>query len=466
MVGRRLASRRTVLKAGGATASALLLAACGATAAPAAQPVAATQAAAAEATVTSAPPATSGEKTKVVLSWWSVGAEADKVYDETLAAAAEGLPDISIEQQIAPWSDFWQKSQTQAAGGVPPDVTLMSVAYVAQYARDGWLRDLNPYIERDAIDMSQYYTSSVDQWRFAEGRRMTGEGNSFCMPVDISGTIFIYNKKIFDEAGVAYPDDTWTWDNIIDVGRQLTMDTTGAGKTDQYGMRIQVSTDMILTMLTWQNGGELFDADYTKSLMNDPKVVEIVEWQVDLIHKHKVSPVPDPAVMVDLWQTGKIGMEYDFQWNLVAWKPITDFVYDIAPLPLGPTGQRITCGEADGMGISGGSKNPDAAWEVLKWMTAPGEQGPEVLLKMGWGPAVKELAYSDTYLKQPGWPANVLEAVKQLDVSRPPYVGLGWMEVFFTAMQAPLEAAWLGEMTPQEACEAGAKAVDEVLARV
>jgi multiple sugar transport system substrate-binding protein len=466
MAGQTRASRRSILKAGGYAASALALAACGATPAPTSQPVAATQAPAAEATATVAPAAASGEKTKVVLAWWSVGAEADKVYDQTLATAAEALPDIAIEQQIAPWADFWQKSQTQAAGGVPPDVTLMSVAYVAQYAKDGWLRDLSPYIERDSVDMTKYYTSAVDQWRFAEGRRMTGEGNSYCMPVDISGTIFIYNKKIFDEAGVAYPDDTWDWDKIVEVGTALTKDTTGAGKPDQYGMRIQVATDMILTMLTWQNDGELFDADYTKSLMSDKKVVEAVQWQVDLIHKHKVSPVPDPAVMVDLWQTGKIGMEYDFQWNLVSWKPITDFGYDIAPLPIGPSGKRITCGEADGMGISGGTKNPDAAWQVLKWMTGPGEKGPEELLRMGWGPAVKELAYSDLYLKQEGWPANVLEAVKQLDQSRPPYVGLGWMEVFFTAMQSPLEAAWLGQMTAQEACDAAAKAVDEVLARV
>ena len=89
-----------------------------------------------------------------------------------------------------------------------------------------------------------------------------------------------------------------------------------------------------------------------------------------------------------------------------------------------------------------------------------------MLLRMGWGQAVKELAYSDLYLKQKGWPANILEAVKQLDVSRPPYVGLGWMEVFFTAMQQPLEAAWIGQMTAKAACEAGAKAVDEVLGRV
>jgi len=260
--------------------------------------------------------------------------------------------------------------------------------------------------------MSKYYTSAFDQWRYAEGRRMAGHGNPFCMPVDISGTIFIHNKKLFDDAGVPYPDGTWNWDKIVEVGGTLTKGPAGA-KPDQYGMRIQVATDMILTMLTWQNDGELFDADYTKSLMNDPKVAEIVEWQVDLIHEHKVSPVPDPAVMVDLWQTGKIAMEYDFQWNLVAWKPITDFVYHIAPLPIGPNGKRMTCGEADGMAVTVGTKNPDAAWKLLKWMTAPGETGPKVLLKMGWGPVINELAYSDLYLKQEGWPANVLEAVSE-----------------------------------------------------
>jgi ABC-type glycerol-3-phosphate transport system substrate-binding protein len=125
-------TRRRFLTTTGLSALGLSLAACGVTPAPAA-----TQAPAVEPTATAAPAEAGGAKAKVVLAWWSASTEGDRVYEEAVATAREELTDLEIEQQLAPWSDFWQKSQTQAAGGVPPDVTLMSMAYVAQYAKVG-----------------------------------------------------------------------------------------------------------------------------------------------------------------------------------------------------------------------------------------------------------------------------------------------------------------------------------------
>ena len=73
---------------------------------------------------------------------------------------------------------------------------------------------------------------------------------------------------MFDAAGIAYPDDTWTWDTLVDVGKKLTLDTNGDGQTDQWGFYTE-TTDMenYWSSLVWQNGGDIVSADRTQTLL-------------------------------------------------------------------------------------------------------------------------------------------------------------------------------------------------------
>ena len=63
---------------------------------------------------------------------------------------------------------------------------------------------------------------------------------------------------MFDAAGIPYPDDTWDWAKLVEVGKQLTLDKDGDGKTDQWGFYTE-TTDMenYWSSLVWQNGGDI-----------------------------------------------------------------------------------------------------------------------------------------------------------------------------------------------------------------
>jgi multiple sugar transport system substrate-binding protein len=251
------------------------------------------------------------------------------------------------------------------------------------YAGRDVLLDLTPYIEAENYPLSSLADLAVKDFTTADGKQ-------FGLPRDLNVIALFYNKKLFDAAGVAYPDDTWDWAKLIEVGKKLTVDKNGDGKPDQWGLYTE-TTDMenYWSSLVWQNGGDILAPDGKSTVLDTPEASGGIQFLSDLIWKEKV--VPDPALFAetgDAFEQGKAAMEINGSW-LVATDEAAGLDFGIAPLPKGPAGMATSINPT-GAVISKTSKSPDAAWAFVKYLASPAAQEKIMALKASL-PANKEV---------------------------------------------------------------------------
>ncbi len=154
-------------------------------------------------------------------------------------------PNITVTVTVSDWDTYWDKLQTTLAGGNPPDVFAMDAPLYPDYQSRGVLMNLQPMIDRDGFDLTAYYDEALVCYDTDDGY--------YGLPRDIQPSVMYINKDMFDEAGVPYPEDGWTWDDMIDIGQQLTKDTDGDGTTDQYGLWADIwDMELLWGAMIWQ----------------------------------------------------------------------------------------------------------------------------------------------------------------------------------------------------------------------
>ena len=203
----------------------------------------------------------------------------------------------------------------------------------------------------------------------------------FGLPRDLNVIALYYNKDLFDAAGIPYPDDTWTWDKLIEVGKQLTKDTDGDGTVDQWGVYTE-TTDMenAWSSFVWQAGGDILSEDGTTSALDRPESAAGIQFLQDLIWKEKV--VPDPAIFAetgDAFEQGVAAMEINGSW-LVPTHEAAGINLGIAPLPAGPAG-KATSVNPTGAVVYANTDAPEASWLLAKYLASPEAQEKIMALK-------------------------------------------------------------------------------------
>lgn len=273
----------------------------------------------------------------------------------------EKYPNIKVDlQQVT--GDFPTKILTMAAGGTLPDVVRMWEALVIDMGKAGQVIDLNPYIQAESgFDPDDFLPVF---WNFpvAGGKRFG--------VADAAATHFtFYNKELFDQAGVPYPDPKeFTWDKYVETARKTTMPSKDIFGSDP----IAVSWVDWSWKLIWQNGGDIYNADYTKCLLDQPEAIEAIQYWADLQKEAKIMPPPDYVTKAadfggDLFQARKVAMQRTGIW--VAPALVTGgYKFDIVPEPYKKAPATIVHTAYNG--ISSKSKAQDAAWKwVNHWVS-------------------------------------------------------------------------------------------------
>ena len=112
-------------------------------------------------------------------------------------------PNITVTMNVAPSKQYWQKLQTTTVAGTAPDVFWINYPNFPKYFNSNTLLNLSPYIEKSTITNISNYPASLM-------KKYTQNGAVYAIPEQFDTIILAYNKDLFDEAGIAYPDDTWT----------------------------------------------------------------------------------------------------------------------------------------------------------------------------------------------------------------------------------------------------------------
>src|SRR5512147_282756 len=328
---------------------------------------------------------------EINMMMWGDPAELD-VWNQIVADFHQVNQNITVKVEVSDWDSYWTKLKTMLSADTPPDVFAMDAPLYLDYQGRGVLLNLQPYLDKNPDLLKDVYPQTLEAYKTPDGM--------YGVPRDFQTIVLFYNKDMFDAAGVAYPTADWTYDDLRAAAKKLTKDSNGDGKIDQFGFYSDLwDMELIWSEAIWSYGGDIINADHTKTLIADPKAREA--WQLfhDMMFEDKSWPNSTTAGEYggDPFLAGVAAMTTIGHWAVPGYAE-TNFKWDVAAVPAGPAGKATSVNSA-GFVVAKESKNPDAAFEFLKYVVS--EPAQTRLAQLGFAcPVLKSVAESDAFLKQ------------------------------------------------------------------
>ena len=165
----------------------------------------------------------------IVFQTWTT--ETKEVVDLQVEAMKEIYPDLNIKMELFSYNDYWQKLPIAIASGAGPDMYLMTRPNLEVFANAGQTADITSYMtSSEALKKNAYEVDAA----IIETYQVDGKQMGY--PLSYESTGIIFNKDIFEKAGVPLPseiEDTWTWDDLREMAKTLTK--REGDKITQYG---------------------------------------------------------------------------------------------------------------------------------------------------------------------------------------------------------------------------------------
>jgi multiple sugar transport system substrate-binding protein len=310
-------------------------------------------------------------------------------------------PDVTVKLiEASDREDLLARLSTSFAGGTPPDLFLLNYRFYGQFAARNVLEPIEERLDdSDAFEEDDFYPQALDAFRF--------DGELICLPQNISSLVVYYNRDLFEQAKVPEPVPGWTWDDMVQKAIRLTRDTNGDGDIDQHGLGVEPSIIRIAPFV-WSNGGELVDDEDapTRFELDTPEAAEAMQKFFDLRREHLVIPSEQEIEAEDdetRFQNGREAMVLSSRRATPAFRTITAFDWDVAPLPRHEEEAGIL--HSDAYCLTRPSDNKDAAWAFMEF--ALGEEGQRITARSGRTvPSLKAVAQSNAFLDPSLKPAH------------------------------------------------------------
>ena len=340
-------------------------------------------------TNTTAAAATSGSVTLTVSGWTSTPAE-DALVQSNLKNFEQLHPNIHINWSPIP-GDYPTKMRANVAGGTVPDVFYLSPDMSSEYISAGKLLNLSPYMARDKVSASNYYSALTNPF-------VCTSGQVYGLPKDWASLGVFYNKQMFQAAGLSAPSANWTWTDMQNDAAKLTKNAGASNAV--YGMSLSADASRWGAFLL-ANGGTMLNKDGSQAMFNSAAGVSALTYYDSYI-KNKTGVLPTQVGAPwngDAFGKEKAAMTIEGPW-LIPYMASTypSVQYGIAPLPVSPSGKQANLIFTNAWAASSATKNPEAAWELIKYMTGTTVQKSQ--LDAGFAlPTVKGLE-NDPYFTQ------------------------------------------------------------------
>ena len=298
----------------------------------------------------------------MTLTWAFWGSPEEAVSHKLVADAfMKEHPEIKIETWNAPWNDYFTKIEALWASGdakAVPDIAFLWPT--PKYAAEGVLENLDPYIQKAGYDLNDYWGGLLESAKY--------KGSVYGLPRDNEVNILYYNKALFDKAGVKYPDDKWSWDDLLAAAEKLTV-KDASGKVTQYALAMEGGK-----YAKWinQNGGAILD-DYvnpSKCMLADPKSVAAIKFFSDMMNKGYAMRDADLSQAggdAAVFQSGQAAMIIQNTSRVSGFNG-AKMNYDVAVVPIAKGGKRWNIAGGAAWVMSAKSDNKDAAWTFLQWL--------------------------------------------------------------------------------------------------
>jgi multiple sugar transport system substrate-binding protein len=336
-------SRRDFLKLTGATAATALVAAC-ATPVPGATPGQALPA---------------GEQQVVTFTMYGHPG----MIEEMVPLFNENHPDIHVEFERSEGQGYTEKLSAAMAAGTAWDAFRTSPAAVLRWGVRDVVADITPLLEADDVYPTDLYLPGVIDAFLWDGKR-------YGIPAWALTMWLFYNKRILDEAGVAYPTPETTWDEYVAMAEALTVRGED-GRITQYGANGWGSWVLPVAQDVRSAGGCFYyNEDLTAICVDDPITIEVLASEERLMNELNVHPSPlnPPTTPVSLL-SDRVATELNGDWlpwdNREQWKD----EYDATLTPL-RNGQRVNVYFPDPLAINARSNVKEAAYRWISWFAA------------------------------------------------------------------------------------------------
>ncbi|MBI2505927.1 MAG: sugar ABC transporter substrate-binding protein [Candidatus Latescibacteria bacterium] len=380
--------------------------------------------------------------TEDVLTVWLYGPPQEaQLYYQLLADYQQQHPQTRLRVENIPARSVAQKLLTGMDAGHAPDLCTLHWTQLPQVASTGQLLALDGLVQRDGIDVEDCYPVGLQAYTY--------HGTLYGLPLRGSTITCFYNVDLFDRYGVPYPTADWTWEELLEKARQLTIDVDQDGLPDIYGC-----SPYDIANYVWSAGGEFLRRESGRYVSNldDPRVFAAVEFYVGLFYRFKVSP-PRPGVRTDApmstftFEAGRIAIDIAGPWRIPDYQLLDRFRWNTALFPRGPAGRK-TRYAGDGFCIWKGTKQPEEAWDVLKYLVSP--QSATKVARLGSDmPPQRSVAHRAFVRPETPWAEEVFVHSMDYDIRLFPQEV--WWQDLYRKMLDELDAALAGRTTVAEA---------------
>ncbi|MCI9603462.1 MAG: sugar ABC transporter substrate-binding protein [Ruminococcus sp.] len=269
---------------------------------------------------------------------------------------------IEAELQVVQWNEYWTLLEAGAQGGEMPDVFWMHSNESQRYMSNEILLDLtDKALDSELVDMSKYPEEIKELYTY--------DGKVYGIPKDIDTISLWYNKTMFDEAGVDYPDETWTWDTVVENAKELTKEDGS-----QYGIAIRNDNNQeAYYNIVYDMGGEIISDDKKTSGYDDPNTIKAMQYIEKLIQD---GSMPSMETMSEnnpdiLLKSGKSAMSFHGSWMVSTFKQ-EDYIKencDCAVMPMdADSGRRVSIYNGLGWAAAANGDNTENAWKLIEYL--------------------------------------------------------------------------------------------------
>ncbi len=295
-------------------------------------------------------PAETASGDKTVITYWNGFTGTDGEVMQKIIDDYNASNDLNVEVQMerVSWDTLYQQLVTSLPVGEGPDITAFATERIGGYAESGAIVPINDIYSDGKVDSSKIPAVFNENLQY--------NGNYYGVPVNIASLVLYYNKDIFDEAGIEYPSNDWTWDDLENAALALTKDINGE---HQYGFGMATNnTIQMWPIMIWAGGGDFIKDG--KSVFNSAENVATITRWADLIRNKKIGPLACTGADIDtLFSTGKLGMYFCGPWAAGSFDA-AGVNYGMAGVPAGPAG-KATLAQGVGMYMTSSAKEEHKA---------------------------------------------------------------------------------------------------------
>lgn len=263
-------------------------------------------------------------------------------------------PDFDVQQIDRKGSTWAAYYHTQVIAGTAPDIVDTQGGAWLQYASQGGLLDLSPYLERDHEFTQQFYPELLESWAY--------DGKYFGVPLYFTKTLLFYNKAMFREAGILAPPENFT--ELLSYARRLS-------GPRRHGF-MTLNFDWLYWPLFAMNGVQLVTEDCTRAAFNTPAAISVVEQLAAATAEGAISPTSWTGRWVEpngMFAAGNVGM-YNAHSTALLWVMSNAQWVDEDSVGFAQMPGNWSVPNAHALHISASTPYPDQAWDFIRIVTS------------------------------------------------------------------------------------------------